>query len=267
MIAASDQAATEILRVSRVSKMFGVQTVLDELDLAVCAGENLAIIGKSGTGKSVLLRIINGLMPPDSGTLLLWGQVAEDLTEDQWVPLRRRMGMVFQSGALFDSMTVFENIAFPLREREALAESEIRDLVEERLEWVELPGVGEQYPSELSGGMRRRVALARTIAYSPEFILYDEPTSGLDPLTAQKIALLMQNLDRKLNSTSILVTHDIQSARIVSSRWAYLSAGKVLADGTPEELEQSSESEVREFLRASDSAPKLRGTGGKTESP
>ena len=164
MTAASDQAATEILRVSRVSKMFGVQTVLDELDLAVCAGENLAIIGKSGTGKSVLLRIINGLMPPDGGTLLLWGQLAKDLTEDEWVPLRRRMGMVFQSGALFDSMTVFENIAFPLREREALAESEIRDLVEERLEWVELPGVGEQYPSELSGGMRRRVALARTIA-------------------------------------------------------------------------------------------------------
>jgi phospholipid/cholesterol/gamma-HCH transport system ATP-binding protein len=254
----------EILRVSRVSKSFGGQKVLDELDLSVRAGENLAIIGKSGTGKSVLLRIINGLMPADEGTLLLWGQPTGGLTEEEWVPLRRRMGMVFQSGALFDSMTVFDNIAFPLRERDAWSADEIRGLVEERLEWVELPGIGEQYPSQLSGGMRRRVALARTLAYSPEFILYDEPTTGLDPLTAQKISVLMRNLDTRMRSTSILVTHDIQSARIVSSRWAYLSAGKVLADGTPEELEHGPEGEVREFLRAHDSAPNLRYSGGET---
>ena len=207
-----------------------------------------------------MLRIIVGLIQPDHGQVMLWGRPTDGLSEEEWTPFRRRTGMVFQSGALFDSMTVFDNIAFPLRERERYTEGEIRDLVEECLDWVELPGVGDRLPSQLSGGMRRRVALARTLVYRPEFILYDEPTTGLDPLTARKISFLMQDLDRKMNSTSILVTHDIHTARIVSSRWAYLSGGSVLADGAPDELAESGDAELREFL-GSNSAQDLHRNG------
>jgi phospholipid/cholesterol/gamma-HCH transport system ATP-binding protein len=156
--------------------------------------------------------------------------------------------MVFQAGALFDSMSVHDNIAFPLRERGAHGEEEIRRIVEERLEWVDLAGQGDRPPSELSGGMRRRVALARTLAADPEFILYDEPTTGLDPLTARKMSDLMHNLDRKLRSTSVLVTHDIACARRVSARWAYLYEGRVVIDAAPEDVLSSGLPEVEEFF-------------------
>jgi len=247
-MAPSGKEGQEVLRLEGVTKAFGPNLVLDHLNLSLTQGENLAILGRSGSGKSVLLKIIIGLLEPDSGLVSLWGQPTESLSEDAWVPLRRHMGLVFQSGALFDSMSVFDNVAFPLLERKIHSESEIQRIVAERLEWVGLKDAGRLSPSELSGGMRRRVALARTIAVNPEFLLYDEPTAGLDPLTGRKISRLMRDLDTKLQSTSILVTHDIECARMVSSRWAYLSDGKVLADGAPAELLSSKEPEIREFM-------------------
>jgi phospholipid/cholesterol/gamma-HCH transport system ATP-binding protein len=241
-------ASPEVLVASGIHKSFGTTRVLEGFDLRLREGENLAILGRSGSGKSVFLKIVTGLLIPDAGTVQLWGRHIEDLHEDEWVPYRRRMGMVFQAGALFDSMSVYENVAFPLRERQVQPEAEVRRIVAERLEWVGLPGTEGLSPSELSGGMRRRVALARTLAGEPQFVLYDEPTSGLDPVTGRRIARLMRDLDRKLRSTSILVTHDIECALTMSSRWAFLSGGRVLADGRPEDLLASHDEEIREFL-------------------
>jgi phospholipid/cholesterol/gamma-HCH transport system ATP-binding protein len=247
----------EVLRLEAVHKSFGQNQVLAGVDLSLRTGESLAVLGKSGSGKSVLLKIITGLLRPDAGRVFLWEGKTDQLTEEDWLPLRRRLGMVFQSGALFDSMSVFDNIAFPLRERKMQPEHEIRRIVEERLEWVSLSDAGRLAPSELSGGMRRRVALARTLAVDPEFILYDEPTSGLDPITGRRIAQLMRDLDRKLNSTSVLVTHDIDCAHIVSSRWAFLSGGRLVQDGSPDTFFSSPLEEVREFLLAEEKAQKL----------
>lgn len=254
----TDQEAEVVLRFSGVNKSFGDRSVLKDLDFVVRKGEHVAILGGSGIGKSVLLRLVVGLLSPDEGQVELWGQSTTGLSEEGWVPLRRRIGMVFQSGALFDSMTVFENVAFPLRERRQHSEAELRQIVAERLDWVGLPDVAEQYPDELSGGMKRRVALARTLAFSPEFVLYDEPTTGLDPRTSERISILMRELESKLNSTVILVTHDIACARVVASRWAYLAGGRVVADGPPAELLVSDNQELREFLNAGNSARDLR---------
>lgn len=254
----TDQEAEVVLRFSGVNKSFGDRSVLKDLDFVVRKGEHVAILGGSGIGKSVLLRLVVGLLTPDEGQVELWGQSTTGLSEEGWVPLRRRIGMVFQSGALFDSMTVFENVAFPLRERRQHTEAELRQIVAERLDWVGLPDVAEQYPDELSGGMKRRVALARTLAFSPEFVLYDEPTTGLDPRTSERISILMRELESKLNSTVILVTHDIACARVVASRWAYLAGGRVVADGPPAELLVSDNQELREFLNAGNSARDLR---------
>lgn len=239
----------EILALTDCSKSFGEKRVLDGVSLTVRRGEQVAILGKSGTGKSVLLRIILGLLAPDRGTVRLWGTETAGLDDGGWAPLRRRSGLVFQTGALFDSMSVFDNVAFPLRQAR-IPESEIRDAVAEKLEWVELPDSAERMPSELSGGMRRRVALARTLIASPEFLLYDEPTTGLDPLTAKRMSELMRELGTRVSGASILVTHDLQSAQIVSDRWVYLSGGTIAADGSEDELRNSPEPEVREFLSA-----------------
>lgn len=247
----------EVFRVEGLKKRFGAKVVLDGIDIRLSTGENLAILGKSGTGKSVLLKIVTGLIQPDEGRVFLWGQCMEDLTEEEWVPFRRRMGFVFQSGALFDSLTVHENVAFPLRERKLHSEAEIFRIAEERLDWVSLLGTGHLRPSELSGGMRRRVAIARTLAADPELLLYDEPTTGLDPITGRKISRLMRDMDRKLKSTSILVTHDLDCARAVSSRWAYLSEGRVLCDGPSDDFFSSPHPEVREFLLGEEPARNL----------
>ena len=245
----SSNSHEEILGLRDVHKSFGPKHVLAGIDLTVTRGEHIAILGKSGTGKSVLLRIILGLLAADRGTVAVWGQDTAGLDDEGWAPLRRRCGLVFQTGALFDSMTVFDNLAFPLR-RQGVAENEIRDAVAEKLEWVELPETAARMPSELSGGMRRRVALARTLIASPEFLLYDEPTTGLDPLTARRMSELMRELGTRVCAASIIVTHDFQAAQIVADRWVYLSGGRVLADGTEEDLRRGAVDEVTEFLNA-----------------
>lgn len=239
----------EVLEITDIHKSFGDNTVLDGVSLALDNGENLAVLGRSGSGKSVLLRIILGLLEADAGRVRLWETDTTGFSDEQWAPLRWRCGLVFQTGALFDSMTVYDNVAFPLRQQ-GRPENEIRDEVHTKLEWVELPDSAKSMPSSLSGGMRRRVALARTLAASPEFILYDEPTTGLDPLTGRRISELMRELGTQVCGASILVTHDLQSAQIVSDRWIYLSNGKIAADGRPEELRAGETGEVDDFLSA-----------------
>ncbi len=232
-----------------VHKRFDRHVVLDGVDLQVLRGSSVAILGGSGTGKSVLLKILTGLLRADRGEVRLFGTDATRLSEKGWEPLRRRAGMLFQAGALFDSLSVGENVAFPLRERR-MPQERIRDVVRERLEWVGLPGTEERFPSELSGGMRKRVALARTIAGDPELILYDEPTTGLDPLTGRRIAELIRELGQRMGTTSVVVTHDLICASIVADSWVFLGDGRLLASGKPEEMRRSSTPEVRDFLEA-----------------
>ena len=238
-----------LVEVKGLRKSFGPLKVMDGLDFTLSRGENVAILGQSGSGKSVLLKVIIGLLDPDEGEVSLWGRPIAGLEEGELNALRRRMGMVFQSGALFDSMTVFENLSFPLVEYGVTDEEHLKKVVRERLAWVDLSGIEDQFPSELSGGMRKRVALARTLAADPELILYDEPTTGLDPLTSRKISSMIHDIDERVKSTSIVVTHDLDCARKVAGRWCYLSGGRILADGTPDELFKSSNEEVRSFLR------------------
>jgi len=238
-----------LVEVKGLRKSFGPLTVMDDLDFSLFKGENVAILGQSGSGKSVLLKVIIGLLEPDEGEVSLWGRRISELDDGELNKVRRKMGMVFQSGALFDSMTVFENLAFPLVEHGFEDEEALRAVVKERLEWVSLPGVEDKYPSELSGGMRKRIALARTLAADPELILYDEPTTGLDPLNSRKISSMIHEIDKRVKSTSIVVTHDLDCAKKVAGRWCYLSGGKILADGTPDELFESPHEEVRSFLR------------------
>ena len=226
-----------LVEVKGLHKSFGPLKVMDGLDFTLLRGENVAILGQSGSGKSVLLKIIIGLLEPDEGEVSLWGRSIAELEDAELNVLRRKMGMVFQSGALFDSMTIFDNLAFPLMEYGVTDEEKLSKVVKERLDWVNLSGIEDKFPSELSGGMRKRVALARTLAADPELILYDEPTTGLDPLTS------------RVKSTSIVVTHDLDCARKVAGRWCYLSAGRILAEGTPDELFESDSEEVRSFLR------------------
>lgn len=237
-----------VVELEGIRKSFGEKHVLREVDLRVSGGETLAVLGHSGTGKSVLLKLAIGLLEPDAGTVRLWGRSVAGQSEDAWRPFRRRMGLVFQSGALFDSMSVGENVAFPLLERGEAPGPELDRRVEECLEWVELPGVGAMRPSELSGGMRKRVALARTLAGEPELILFDEPTTGLDPVTGHTISCLIRDMSRKIRATSIVVTHDVDCARTVAERWAFLHEGGILADGEPAELFASEDAAVRQFL-------------------
>lgn len=234
-----------------VEKSFGAKHVLKGIDLTVRRGEVLVIMGGSGSGKSVTLRHMLGLEAPDKGMVLVEGEEISDLEEEDLYPVRRKFGMLFQSGALFDSMDVYENIAFPLREHTDMDEEEIRSTVERVLDLVDLSGTQESMPVDLSGGMRKRVSLARSIVLNPKIILYDEPTTGLDPITADTINRLIVQLQRKLNVTSVVVTHDIQSAFSVGDRIAFLSEGRFEWVGTLDEARRSGHPSLTEFLVAS----------------
>ncbi|MBW3671177.1 MAG: ABC transporter ATP-binding protein, partial [Acidobacteria bacterium] len=208
---AASSAAEPFIEFRDVEKSFGEKHVLRGVDLIVRQGEVLVIMGGSGSGKSVTLRHMLGLERPDSGEVFVEGEEISSLAEEQQYPVRRKFGMLFQSGALFDSMNVYENVAFPLREHTDMSEKEVGDNVARVLDLVDLAGTEQSMPIDLSGGMRKRVSLARSIVLNPKIILYDEPTTGLDPITADTINRLIVDLQRKLNVTSVVVTHDIQS--------------------------------------------------------
>jgi phospholipid/cholesterol/gamma-HCH transport system ATP-binding protein len=234
-----------------VNKAYGNKQVLRGADLKVYRGEVLVILGGSGSGKSVTLRHMLGLEAPDSGRVIVEDEDITDHPEEELYRVRKKFGMLFQSGALFDSMNVFENVAFPLREHTEMSEDEIARAVKEKLGLVNLPNTENLMPVDLSGGMRKRVGLARSIVLDPKMILYDEPTTGLDPITSQKINELIIDLQSKLNVTSVVVTHDIQSAFSVGDRIAFLNKGVFEWVGTMEEARVSEHPVLREFLKAS----------------
>ena len=234
-----------------VHKAYGSKEVLRGADLKVYRGEVLVILGGSGTGKSVTLRHMLGLEAPDSGSVLVEEEDITDLPEEELYRVRMKFGMLFQSGALFDSMNVFENIAFPLREHTDMSNEEITRAVKEKLELVDLPNTEHLMPVDLSGGMRKRVGLARSIVLDPKMILYDEPTTGLDPITAQKINEMIIDLQSKLNVTSVVVTHDIQSAFSVGDRVAFLHQGVFEWVGSMDAARDSDHPILRDFLRSS----------------
>ena len=232
----------------QVHKTFNHTPVLVGMDLAIRPAETVTIIGGSGTGKSVTLKLIVGLLKPESGQVLIEGEDIAPWTEDQLLKVRKRIGMVFQSSALFDSLSVAENIAYPLREHTTMSEHEIRERIRETLSLVGLEGAEEKDPSALSGGMRKRVALARAIVLVPRVILYDEPTTGLDPTNTKHINELIVDMAEKLGVTSVVVTHDMRSAFKISDRIALLYKGKIAVAGTPQEIERSDLPLVREFI-------------------
>src|SRR5882672_3311263 len=231
-------------------KRFGSKNVLRGVNLAVQEGETMVILGGSGSGKSVLLRHTIGLLQPDRGRVLVEGREITGLSEDELRPVRKAIGMLFQGGALFDSMDVFENVAYPLREHTDLPEEAIESRVRQKLGLVELDAEVEALmPSDLSGGMRKRVALARCIALDPQAILYDEPTTGLDPITAHAINLMIRSLQQTLRVTSVVVTHDIASAFEVGDRVAFLYEGEMVFVGSVEEARRTTDARLGAFLR------------------
>ncbi|PAW85613.1 MAG: ABC transporter ATP-binding protein [Pedosphaera sp. Tous-C6FEB] len=238
-----------MIEVRQLRKRFGSQQVLDGVDLTIEQGESLVIIGRSGGGKSVLLKHLVGLAHPDSGQVLVKGQDIAHLDERELLGVRRKFGMLFQSAALFDSLTVEENIAFVLARERNHSPEEIARRVAEALEMVDLPGTQKKKPAELSGGMRKRVGLARAIIYRPEVVFYDEPTTGLDPVVADSIDKLILRVCNRLRVTSIVVTHDMRSMQTVGRRVAMLHEGRIYATGTPQEMMGSTDPVVSRFVQ------------------
>ena len=238
-----------------VHKSFGSQHVLRGLDLAVPRGRVTVIIGRSGSGKSVILKHMIGLIRPDQGQVLVDGDDLTRLDDRQLNRVRRRFGMLFQDAALFDSMNVLDNVAFPLREHTKLSEREIREIVAHKLQLVGLEGVEHKMPSQLSGGMRKRVGLARAIALDPEIILFDEPTTGLDPLMTDAINRLIKDTQAKLGVTAVVISHDIEGAYQVGHQISMLHQGRIIASGTPEEIRDYPDEVVQQFLHGRADGP------------
>jgi len=231
-----------------VHKAFGDKKVLDGISFEIRRGETMVVLGGSGSGKSVLIRHIIGLHRPDRGHVLVDDDDIVDYDYEDLIPVRKKVAMLFQGGALFDSMNVLDNVAYGLREHTDMPEEDIREVVRRKLALVGLEGVEELMPSELSGGMKKRVALARSIAMDPQCILYDEPTTGLDPVTATTINEMIRDLQRRLQVTSVVVTHDITSAFFVGDRIAYLFEGRMDFVGSVDEARKSGEPRLRHFL-------------------
>jgi len=233
-----------------VYKSFDGQEVLRGLTLLIRRGEALVILGGSGTGKTVALKHIVGLISPDKGRVFVNGEDISDYGENQLIHIRKKIGFLFQGGALFDSLSVFDNVAFPLREHTNFSESVIHNKVMEKLKLVGLESSAFKMPSNLSGGMQKRAALARAIVMEPEALLYDEPTTGLDPITTRWVSTLMRTIHENLNITSVIVTHNIQSAMTVADRIAFLYRGRIKFVGTPNEILECGDHIVKEFLRS-----------------
>lgn len=240
-----------MIELIEVKKSFGENHVLTGVNLKVETGENMVVIGGSGTGKSVILKHIIGLMSPDSGKVLVDGVDLSTLSEGELSHFRRRFGMLFQGAALFDSMSVWENIGFGFTEHTHLSEEEIRKIVREKLAMVGLSGIEDRMPADLSGGMKKRVGLARAIAMDPKVILYDEPTTGLDPIMADVINSLISQMNRRLSVTSVTITHDMKSAYQIADKMAMLYLGKILEVGTPDEIRNSVNPAVQQFINGS----------------
>ena len=243
------------IKIDNIFKAFGENKVLRGMTLEVGKHTSVIVIGRSGCGKSVLLKHLNRLMLPDSGSVYIEGRDICTMPNRDLIQVRKNIGMLFQSAALLDSLTVAENVGLGLKEGWKYSKNEIADIVAEKLEMVGLSGIGDLYPSDLSGGMRKRVGLARAIATSPEILLYDEPTTGLDPITADMINDLILKLFEKLKVTSVTVTHDIQSAYKIGQRIVMLHDGKIEFDGTPEEVKNSQNAIVDQFIHGRAEGP------------
>jgi phospholipid/cholesterol/gamma-HCH transport system ATP-binding protein len=237
-----------VVEVQNIRKSFDRNEVLRGLSFQLHRGVTLAVMGGSGSGKTVLLRIIDGLVRPDSGRVALFGTAIEHLREEQMLPLRRRTGFVFQGAALFDSLSVFENVAYPLREHTALSVGEITDRVHRFLFLVGLPGTDDLLPAEISGGMRKRVGIARALVMEPEVVFYDEPTAGLDPTNARLVAELIAQLRAGVCDTAVVVTHDVEFAQMVADQMAILHQGRFADMGSPAEIQRSANPDVQRFL-------------------
>jgi phospholipid/cholesterol/gamma-HCH transport system ATP-binding protein len=237
-----------MIEVRGLNKSFGSHVILEHVTFEIEKGESVVIIGRSGGGKSVLLKHLVGLLQPDSGQVLIDGENIVVMNERQLLRVRRKFGMVFQGAALFDSMTVAENVAFAFRRDRTLTDAQIACRVAEVLEMVDLPGIESKKPSELSGGMRKRVGLARAIIYQPRIVLYDEPTTGLDPIVSDSIDKLIARVRDRLHVTSVVVTHDMRSARRLGQRILMLHEGKIYTTGTAEQIFASQDPIVRRFI-------------------
>src|SRR6187397_454061 len=249
--------SSPMIAVRSLQKKIGEQEILRGVDLKISSGETLAIIGRSGGGKSVLLKHMVGLMEPDSGEIWIQGQNIIGLKERQLRAIRKKVGILFQGGALFDSMTVEDNIAFPLREAGERDRKVLRSKVTEMLEVMEMEGQEDKMPESLSGGMKKRVGLARSIVRRPSCVLYDEPTSGLDPVVSDSINQLIRRLQERFHVTSIVVTHDMKSAVHVGDRIAYLHEGRIYFQGTPADLKQCDDRLIQDFLLGRSDEPSL----------
>jgi len=251
----NDICEGSIISIRGLHKAFGAQEVLNGVDLDIASCESLVILGRSGCGKSVLLKHITGLLKPDSGTIQFQGEDITHFGTQKLFEMRMHFGMLFQGAALFDSMTVGENVGLPLVKHGSKTDGEIREIVLDKLRLIGLTDVYDAYPSELSGGMKKRVGLARAIVMDPQVVLYDEPTTGLDPIMSDVINTLIRHLQHELNITSVIVTHDINSAYRVADRLTMLHEGKIIFSGTPEETRGTDNAIVRQFIEGRAEGP------------
>ncbi|HMN50008.1 MAG TPA: ATP-binding cassette domain-containing protein [Ignavibacteriaceae bacterium] len=243
------QNGNVVIKMEHLKKSFGSNHVLRDINLVVNKGENLAILGQSGTGKSVLIKCIVGLVEIDDGKLLIYGKNISELKDKELIETQKKIGFLFQSGALYDSMTVRENLEFPLRKQlRSIPKDKLESIVKEALSDVGLDKAIDKTPSELSGGMRKRLGLARTLILKPEIMLYDEPTTGLDPITSKEISNLILEVQKKYNTTSVIITHDIECTKLTADRIIVLKDGVCAAEGTFDDLEKSADPWIRSFF-------------------